>query len=503
MQPCHLARIFVLFLTLACASAQAQERGENRSEARNPTGIFTLIPADATTQHSIVLDTGTLSYFATAGTFDIFGRNGDRSAKIFYTAYVAKDQPVDRPVTFVFNGGPGAASAYLHLGLVGPKILTFGDDQVDGTRPSLKDNPESWLAFTDLVLIDPVGTGWSRAADEEGAGQFYSVSQDAESIAKVIALYIQKGGRLSSPKYLLGESYGGFRAAKVASALKDTQGILVSGIVMVSPLIEGRFLWGPDDDPLAAALQLPSLAAAEMERKNAFDPGLLKAAEQFAGEDYLVSLAGPAETGAAADAFYERIAKLTGIPVDTVRRTRGFLSDVYAKHSAGEDRVVSPYDAAYSVADAYPQAATERNDDPILDGYTRAYAPAFTTYARDELRFRTEMTYVLLNGDANRRWEWNGSRGPGRVAASATGDLRDLLSVIPQLSVLATHGYSDALTPYGFSRYVVDHLPPDLVSGRVTMKLYRGGHMFYTAPASRKAFFHDARSFYARGNMSE
>src|SRR5262249_52832891 len=158
----------------------------------------------------------------------------ERKAAIFYTAYVARDaEAATRPVTFVFNGGPGAASVYLHLGLVGPKVLDFGPSGRDGAASRLRDNPDSWLAFTDLVLIDPPGTGWSRAAKADDKS-FYGVRADAQLMAKVIALYLSRNGRSASPKYLLGESYGGFRAAKVAHTLQQEQGTVVSGTIMVS-----------------------------------------------------------------------------------------------------------------------------------------------------------------------------------------------------------------------------------------------------------------------------
>lgn len=505
MRVSQLTNIAALLLALLVTPLFAQEPGEPPPKQASPGGLFSLIPPDSVTTHSLTTGQETLPYTATAGTLDLFDTDGARSAKVFYTAYIAKGGTTDRPLTFVFNGGPGAASAYLHLGLVGPRILEFGPDENDGTRPSLIDNPDSWLAFTDLVMIDPVGTGWSRAGGDDAGKSFYGVRQDAESLAKVIALYTQKNSRLASPKYLVGESYGGFRAAKVASALKDRQGILVSGVMMISPMIEGRFLWGADDDAMSAALRLPSLAAAELERRTAFDPKLVNDAERFGLTDYLVTLAGPPLQGALADSFHARVSSLTGIPFEEVSRVRGFVGGIYAKRSAGEGRVVSPYDAGYSVPDAYPGSATSRNDDPILDGYTRAYGAAFAAYARHELGFETEMTYTLLNEDVNRQWEWNGTwGGDSRVGASAATDIRDLLSVIPQFRLMVAHGYSDALTPYGFSKYVLDHLPPTLASGRVELKLHRGGHMFYTSPAARKAFSQDAREFYvARPNPAD
>lgn len=164
---------------------------------------------------------------------------------------------------------------------------------------------------------------------------------------------------------------------------------------------------------------------------------------------------------------------------------------------AGESRIVSPYDASYAVPDAYPEDVYSRNDDPILDGYTRAYGSAFAAYARNELGFASDMTYSLLNEEVNRRWEWNGGqRGDSRTLASASTDIRDLLSTISTFRLMIAHGYSDALTPYGASRYVIDHLPPALASGRTELQLYRGGHMFYTRPDSRQSFATNVRAFY-------
>ena len=263
---------------------------------------------------SIIAGGGKLDYTATAGTFSLFDQSGERSAAIFYTAYVAKPAgQANRPVTFVFNGGPGAASAFLHLGLVGPRLAQFGPDGRDAAKVRLIDNPDTWLAFTDLVLIDPVGTGWSRAAKSDGSEAFWGVRADAESMAKVVALYVAKNARVSSPKFLLGESYGGFRAAKVARALQDEQGISVNGILMLSPMLEGSFQFGGNRFALGAALQLPSLAAAEMERKGTFSKEALAQAEHFALTDYLSALAGPPLQGDAAKAFYARVAAMTGL----------------------------------------------------------------------------------------------------------------------------------------------------------------------------------------------
>src|ERR1700677_346928 len=295
--------------------------------------MLALLQTDAVTEHSIDVKSGKLAYTATAGTFPLFDQSGSRSAQIFYTAYVAKtDNPSTRPVTFVFNGGPGAASAFLKRGLGGPRIAEFGANGRDGSHVRLIDNPDTWLAFTDLVLIDPVGTGWSRTAKPDGGHAFWDVQTDAQSMAKVIALYVAKNSRATSPKFILGESYGGFRAAKVARVLQNDQGIVVSGILMLSPLLEGALEFGGDRFALGAALQLPSLAAAELERKGTFSKHALAQAEHFALTDYLSTLAGPPLQGDAAKRFYARVAQMTGLSVDAVTQARGFIRDAYIKN---------------------------------------------------------------------------------------------------------------------------------------------------------------------------
>jgi carboxypeptidase C (cathepsin A) len=470
--------------------------GPQESQGSGGPGVLSLLPEDSVTQHSIALPGGKLDYTATAGTFPLFDQSGERAAAVFYTAYVAKSaQPGSRPVTFVFNGGPGAASAFLHLGLVGPRIAEFGMAGHDGANVHLIDNPDTWLAFTDLVLIDPVGTGWSRAAKPDGAHPFWDVHGDAESMAKVIALYVSKNSRASSPKFILGESYGGFRAAKVARQLQSEQGIVVSGILMLSPLLEGAFQFGGERFALGAALQLPSLAAAELERKGTFSQDALAQAEHFALTDYLSTLAGPPLQGDAASKFYARVAAMTGLSVASITQSRGFIRDDYVKNlGLGDHKVVSHYDATFASDDPFPETPAPRGPDAILDGVIRAYGGTFVGYARDELGFKTEMTYDLLDPEISNRWDWGQS---GHSPPSVTDDLRVMLAMTPSFRLMIAHGYSDMVTPFAVTRYLLDHLPPTDGEDRTQLKLYRGGHMFYLDPASRKAFTADARTMYA------
>ena len=474
------------------ARQHAGERREQNGHEQNAPGVLALLPGDSVTEHSIDLPSGKLAYTATAGTFALFDQSGERSAQIFYTTFAAKSaNTAARPVTFVFNGGPGAASAFLNLGMVGPRIAQFGPDGRDGSKVRLIDNPDTWLAFTDLVLIDPVGTGWSRAAKPDGARSFWSVHSDAESMAKIIALYVAKNGRAGSPKFILGESYGGFRAAKVARLLQSEQGIVVSGVLMLSPTLEGAFQFGGERFALGAALQLPSLAAAELEREGAFSKEALAEAEHFALTDYLTTLAGPTPQGEAAKSFYARVAKMTGLPVEAIAQSNGFIRDAYVKSlEAGSHKIVSYYDATFAADDPYPTSPVPRGPDPILDGLVRAYGGAFVGYARDELGFKTDMSYNLLAGDIAGKWDWEQGHGQ----ASVSDDLRVLLALTPSFRLVIAHGYSDMVTPYAVSRYVLDHLPS--FEGRAALKLYRGGHMFYLDPNSRKAFSADARAIY-------
>ena len=459
-------------------------------------GALRLLPSKSVTRHDIATDSGPISYTATAGTLALHDQSGERTAAVFYVSYAAdKAATIKRPVTFVFNGGPGAASAYLHLGLAGPRLAEFRAGR-EGP-PRLLDNPQTWLQFTDLVMIDPVGSGFSRTVKADGGSAFWGVARDAESLSKVIAQWIADNHRADSPKYILGESYGGFRAAKVARELHRQHGIAVAGIMMVSPLMEGAFTFGGTRFALGAAMQIPTLAAAELERKGTLTPERLAEAERFALNEYLTTLAGAPPRGEAGRAFYARVAEITGMPLDVVTRTRGFIRDNYVKHLRGaEGLVVSRYDITFTGVDPHPESATPRGPDPLLSTLSRTYSGAMSVYVREELGYKTDLTYVLLSREANSRWDW-GSRGSNRDNASVDEDLRALFSLDPAFRLLVVHGYADMVTPYAVSRYVLDHLPDFANPTRAQLKIYRGGHMFYIDDESRLKFTNDARSFYA------
>jgi carboxypeptidase C (cathepsin A) len=280
----------------------------------------------------------------------------------------------------------------------------------------------------------------------------------------------------------------------VARAAQREQGIIMSGIVMVSPMLEGHFQFGGKDFALGAALTLPSLIATELERTNRDTPEAIAAGERFAMTEYLTAMAGPPLSGEAAERFYRRLAELTGLPVDVVTRARGFVHEAYVKHHRiGERRIVSRYDATHAVADPFPESEGPHGPDPGLDGFVRALGGAFVGYAREELKYKTDVTYALLASGVSGQWDW-GSR---RSSASVSDDLRVLLAFDPAFRLLVIHGRSDLVTPYGVSRYVLDWLPRHSAD-RAQLKVYRGGHMLYFEDGPRKAMTNDARAFYRR-----
>jgi carboxypeptidase C (cathepsin A) len=497
----------------AVRSQEAQHQAQQKAQPQGPQatqhpgvpfielgqvpdrGALRLLPPASVTRHTVTTDSGPVSYTASAGTVSLYDQSGERSAGVFVVSYMAdKSSTIKRPVTFVFNGGPGAASAYLHLGLVGPRLAEFRSGQ-EGP-PRLHDNPQTWLQFTDLVMIDPVGSGFSRPIKADGGSVFWGVARDAEALAKVIAQWSADNNRAESPKFIVGESYGGFRAAKVATVLRREHGIAVGGIMMVSPLMEGAFTFGGTRFALGAAMQIPSLAAATLERRGEFTPERLAEAERFAFGEYLTTLTGPRLRGEAAHAFYARVADITGMPLDVVTRTRGLIRDSYVKNLRGaEGLIVSRYDANFTGPDPHPESATPRGPDPLLSTISRAYSGAVAAYVREELGYKTDMTYVLLSDEVNRRWDWG--RGEGRDNASIDDDLRTLFSLSPSFRLLVAHGYTDMVTPYSVSRYLLDQLPDFPNPQRAQLKVYRGGHMFYADSESRRAFTDDARSLYA------
>ena len=459
-------------------------------EKADPTRLF---PPDAVSHH--VLPQGEKRYTATAGTLPLLGSKGEVSARIFSVAYTLDEKAAERPVTFVFNGGPGASSAYLHLGAMGPRAVNFSANGAAALQPvELADNPDAWLDFTDLVFVDPVATGYSRSAagTEEADKAFFGVEKDADAMADFVRLYLTHTGRTLALVFLAGESYGGFRVALLADRLIGS-GIAVKGVVMISPALEFSILRANPYVALPIALALPSIAATHLERRDGPEGslGLLPEVERFARSGYLVHLASGMKSDAEAD---RALARYTGLAPDVIRShlSRVSIRTFTREYEKGGDRLLSRYDGTVSIP--VPRRSDVRFD-PILDGAVTVLTPAMTQYARAELGYRTDLEYRLLNREVSGRWDFGTS--PTRQGfAGALGELQAARAHNTALGVLIAHGYTDLVTPYGVSQYLIDQLAPLEGARPIELKLYRGGHMMYLRPASRHALAQDARAFY-------
>lgn len=485
---------------LAAQPARPEARQETRQESRQETrqSEGRRLPADATTQHSLTLSDGrTVSFTAVAGSLPLVDEAGKLQAEIAFTAFTLPDREArTRPVTFAVNGGPGAASAYLNLVAVGPWRLPFEGTSISpSAAPVTVPNDETWLDFTDLVFIDPVGTGYSRAAGED-AKRYYGVESDAAILSAAIARWLRTSDRLTSPKFFLGESYGGFRGPLIARKLQDDVGVGLSGLVLLSPVLDFGSLQSPRHNPLGAVTRLPSLAAAGLERRGETpDPARMQAAETYATGPYLADLLrGPADN-AAIDRMTERVAALTGLDPALVRRQAGRVSGASYQRDADREsrRVASAYDTGITGWDPDPSAAQGRFADPILTAMLAPLTSAAIDLTARTLNWRVpNLRYELLNNAVNLGWNWGG----GRSAPEVVSDLRQILSLDGDLRVLVAHGYTDLVTPYFASKLILDQMPSYGSGDRLSLSVYPGGHMFYFRKGSRAALRGDALRLY-------
>jgi carboxypeptidase C (cathepsin A) len=499
--------IFFAFAQTMQASAAArpsEEKAQAHQSSEPPSPTEPVLPPDAVTSQVLVLNKGEqITYMATAGSVTLTDARGGKTAEIFYVSYTLSDvSSTKRPITFVFNGGPGASSAYLHMAAIGPRILDFGNGRSaiapDGKTIS---NPDTWLPFTDLVFVDPVGTGYSRATNsvKDIGKAFWSIHADLDALGKIVWQILAKHDRVGSPVYLAGESYGGFRAAKLVKHLPAEQGIAVTGAMLISPVLEFSLLDDDDFNPLAWALRLPSYAAVTLEARDSLSPEALRKAEQYALGNYLTTLAATPPDASKSSALYAAVAKDIGLPEALVARWDGRVPvRVFTKefhHETGE--VASPYDGSVDGADPYPSASKTRGTDPVFENIIAPLTTNFVAYLRDELKFKTERPYVLLNREVSRKWDWG--RDDPSEAVGASDDLREGLALNPKLKIAIVHGMTDLVTPYMTSRYVIAHLPIQLTRNRVSLDLLPGGHMMYLRPDSRAALARSAESIYPAG----
>lgn len=461
-------------------SEEAQRSGD--TEARK-------LPAEQTTRHSVDIGGRQLAFTATVGAIPLFdGEGGPLIAEIGFTAYrLEGGDPVSRPLSFAFNGGPGAASAFLNIGTLGPWRLPL-PTIAPSASPVLAPNAETWLPFTDLVFIDPVGTGysWTTLRGDDARRRFWSVEGDISGLAVAMRKWLDRENRRASPIFLVGESYGGFRVPKLARALQGSQGVGVRGLVMVSPVLDFGWRFQNRHTPTHFVSELPSMVAAarEADGKPLSDAERAEV-ERYASGEFLVDLMKGARDPQAVERMSARVAALTGLDPALVRRLGGRVDPAVfvRERNRGQEKIASLYDATVTGFDPNPQAYLSRAEDPVLDAVDAPLTAAMVDLYR-RLGWRIDRQYQLLNHEVTGNWQW----GTRRNAPDAVDDLRTVLALDPNLRALVVHGQTDLVTPYFESRLILDQLPTFGDAERARLSVLPGGHMFYLRDDARKAF---------------
>lgn len=450
------------------------------------------LPPDSTTRQTLELTGRTLSFAATAGSIRLFDDKGEPQADIAYTSYQLDGADhASRPVTFFFNGGPGASSAWLQLGAAGPWRLPLNADAVTpSTSPELKPNAETWLDFTDLVFIDPVGTGYSRfvASGEDVRKRFYSVDGDVAVLGLVIRRWLEKHERLASPKFVAGESYGGIRGPKVVRNLQMQQGVGVKGLIMISPLFDFREFTGTS--LLQYVATLPSYAAVAREAKGEGKGAVTRAdlvdVETYARGEFLNDLMKGQADAEATTRLADKVSALIGIDQATSRRLAGRfgVGEFQRELDRRNGKVTGRYDASVRGFDPNPDSNSSRFGDPSGDALQAPLTSAAVDLTTRKLNWRPDGSYEVLNGSVERNWNFGGGISPPQ----SISELRQILATDAKMTVLVAHGLFDIATPYFGSKLVLDQLPAFASPPRVKLVVYPGGHMFYSRDASRQAF---------------
>ncbi len=443
-------------------------------------------------------------YTVTAGTLNLRGKDGKERASVFSVAYVLDtDSPRQRPVTFCFNGGPGSSAVWLQFGALGPKRVEIPDIASAPPPPNhLVDNLEGILDLTDLVFIDPVGTGFSRAVGKVEDKEFHSVKEDVESIGEFIQRWCSRNGRWTSPKFLAGESYGTTRSGGLALYLQD-RGIALSGVVLISLALNFQTFVAEPGNDLPHLLYLPSFAALAAYHGVVQPPGSLEAwlaeARTYALEVYAPALLqGSALSGARRSEVAARLAAYTGLPAEEIER-RGLRIPYlwFARTLLGRgSQTIGRLDGRYVGPDLDPHGQ-QLQRDPSYDAPLSAYTSAVNDFLRREIGFESEDLYEVLSMDVNQGWRWGTEGRLGFV--NTTEDLRKALVANPHLEVYVGSGVYDLATPFFAAEYTIAHLGVDPeLAANVTVCDYPAGHMMYFHEPSRKKLRADLAAFYAR-----
>ncbi|MGZ0172766.1 MAG: S10 family peptidase [Planctomycetales bacterium] len=447
-------------------------------------------------------------------------------AEVFHTSYLAEgDDNISRPLTFVFNGGPGAASAFLHMGALGPQRVAFGESGSVPPMPvEVVDNLETWLAFTDLVFIDPIGTGFSRAIKEEPAGatpvsakdqadgpkedtDFWEIDRDLDSLGELICRILSQLHRWTSPLFIAGESYGGFRVAKMAKSLQETHGVGLCGALLISPAIEFEGLFGTDYNLTHWVEVFPSLVATAHHHKltrNVADDisqeELLAVAASFATNDLSRWLAlGNALPESERSSIVVRMAGLTGLSEAFIERASGRItpSEFCRELLRNQRRVLGMYDASISTVDPFPDRTNFEGPDPSLMSIDRLFTAAINHQLRSTLKVDSELDYRLICMEVFQKWKHEAAEEVFNSAVGAMDDLRYGMSLNEHMKVFIAHGCFDLVTPcYATGRQLGLMKLTKAQEQNLSTKNYDGGHMFYSWDTSRVAFRNDAAEFY-------
>ena len=469
-------------------------------------------PAKFVKAHRLKSGGTEIAYTTTAEEILLKDGEGKSTAKFFTISY-SKDgvtNPETRPITFVFNGGPGSASIWLHFGLVGPKLIDIPSDAQDPGAPpyKLRDNPSTILRATDLVFVDPVGTGYSRAAGEKKDEDFWGYDEDADSVAEFIRTFITQHNRWNSPKYILGESYGGIRTSLLIPRLQSNLGIGLNGVILISPALNMAtlpFLLEGNDQSFATTL--PALAATAYyhhkipnQSSKELAP-FLREVEQFAGTEYLLALfKGDRLEASEKDRLGEKLHQYLGLSKEyLVRSNLRVTPPRFAKELLREEgKSLGLLDARYAQSEL-DNIAEEPLSDPFDAKTTPVYISSFQSYLRNELGVEWDKRYNASNGAANRKWK----RPAG--ANHAFAGFVDVTSSLAQgtkdneaLRVFAAAGYNDLVTSYFALKYMLEHSGID--PKRLAIHDYPGGHMMYLHRPSADALSNDIVKFIEGGN---
>jgi carboxypeptidase C (cathepsin A) len=518
MNPRRLLSVLCATVLFSFPFAVGQQR--NRQQA-SPPPAATPAPAEAAkpsqpeakkevpeqppvvTHHEIHVGGKTLRYTTTAGMMPLKNVDtGEVEAHIFYMAYTLDGQPAERrPLTFSFNGGPGSASVWLHLGAIGPKRVRM---QPDGMMPAapyqLVDNEYTWLDQTDLVFVDPVGTGYSRAVKRDQTKKFLGLRGDIESVGEFIRLYLGRAERWSSPLFLVGESYGTTRAAGLSGYLVE-HGIAFNGIMLISSILNFQTTdFAPGND-LPYILFLPSYASAAWFHKklgpDLQDLGKLhNEVEQWAASGYADALAkGDRLTAQERQDVIDHLARYTGLSktyidesnlrVDEPHFTKELLRD--------QRKTIGRLDSRFTGTSR--SAVAERAEfDPSMSAIRPPYTAMFNQYVRTELGYKSDLEYYILGGGFRfDEWDWGVQRGGFPDTAQA---MKDAFDKNPFMKLFVGSGYYDLATPYFATQYTLNHMGLDAAQhARINLGYYGAGHMMYIQDSSLGELKKDISTF--------